>query len=195
MQKIGRILLVQVQPESIKVGKPERYDSTRLLVVERLLLSEPGVVGVTDDGEYVLDVHNATHPRTKSRGDNGFSLGFTSYYNSMRSRFGEHVVDACAGENILVETDRMYTLAELQSGLAIQQQASGDCILLTNIEAVVPCLPFSIYAANRPLAPDEVKATLQFLMHGRRGFLAELKDKARQVSVCTGDVLFRVDTR
>ena len=190
MQKIGRILLVQIQPESIKVGRPERYDPTRLLVVEQLILTEAGVVGVTRTGERIIDVHNAHHPCTKSRGDNGFSLGLTSYYDSMRSHFGKHIVDGCAGENILVATDTMYALAELQGGLAIQQQATGEFIFLTDIEAVVPCLPFSTYAAQRPLAHEEVKATLQFLMHGRRGFLAELADKGQVVSVCAGDVLF-----
>lgn len=192
MHKIGPIIQIQIQPDSIKVGKPERYDPTRLLVVDELVLSEPGVMGVTHEGQHIIDIHNANHPKTKSRGDNGFSIGFTSHYKSMRSRFGKHIADACAGENILVETESMFSLDDLQNGLAIQQIRTGEYIFLTDIQPVVPCLPFSTYAANRPLAPYEVKETLQFLMDGRRGFLAELVDKSKTVSVCTGDVLYRV---
>ena len=192
MHKIGPIIQIQIQPTSIKVGKPECYDPTGLLIVDELLLSEPGVVGVTLDGQYIVDVHNVNHPNTKSRGDNGFSLGFTSHYESMRSRFGSHIADAYAGENILVETDRMFSLADLQIGLAIQQAQTGEYIFLTDIQPIVPCLPFSTYAANRPLAPSEVKETLQFLMYGRRGFLAELADKSKTVAVRTGDVLYRI---
>ncbi len=192
MHKIGTIIHIQIQPASIKVGKPERYDPTRLLVVGELLLSQPGVVGVTHDGQHIVDVHNANHPNTKSRGDNGFSLGFTSHYESIRSRFGPHIADACAGENILVETDTMFSLTDLQNGLAIQQARTGEYTFLTDIQPVVPCLPFSAYAANMPLASSEVKETLQFLMGGRRGFLAELVDKDETVSVHTGDVLYRM---
>ncbi len=192
MQKIGRILLIQVQPESIKAGKPELYDPTRLLVVDELLLSQPGVIGVTKDGRQIVDVHNANHPHTKSRGDNGFSIGFTSHYESMRSHFGAHIADACAGENILVETNRMFASTDLQGGLAIEQVRTGEFIFLTDIEPVVPCLPFSTYAMNRPLEQHEVKGTLQFLMDGRRGFLAELVDKGKTVSVHVGDVLYKL---
>ena len=192
MHKIGPIIQMQIQPASIKVGKPECYDPTRLLVVDELLLSEPGVVGVTHDDQRIVDVHNANHPKTKSRGDNGFSIGFTSHYESMRSHFGKHIADACAGENILVETDSIYSLDDLQNGLAIQQIRTGEYIVLTNIQPVVPCLPFSTYAANRSLAPHEVKETLQFLMDGRRGFLAELINKTKTVSVQPGDILYRV---
>ena len=192
MQKIGSIIQIQIQPASIKVGQPERYDPTRLLVVNELLLSQAGVVGVTDDGQHIVDVHNANHPETKSRGDNGFSIGFTSHYESMRHRFGKHIANACAGENILVQTDTMFSLADLQNGVAILQTRTDEYIFLIDIQPVVPCLPFSNYAANRLLAPSEVKETLQFLMHGRRGFLAELMDKSKTVSVRTGDVLYKI---
>ncbi len=192
MHKIGSIIQIQIQPISLKVGRPERYDPSRLLIVDELLLSQSGVLGVTHDGKHIIDIHNANHPATKSRGDNGFSIGFTSHYESMRSRFGEHVLNACAGENILVETNTMFSLADLQQGLAIQQARTGEYIVLTDIQPVVPCLPFATYAAHRPLATAEAKETLQFLMYGRRGFLAELVDKSKTVSVCTGDILYKV---
>ncbi len=191
MQKIGRIVFVQIQPASIKVGKPERYDPTRLLRVNELLLSQPGVVGVTKDGRHIIDVHNELHPQTKSRGDNGFSLGFTSHYASLRSRFGQHLVDGCAGENIIVETDRMHGLDELQAGLAIQQEQTGEFIPLFHVGTIFPCLPFSSYAAQRTLTATDAKETLQFLMGGRRGFLAELVHREQTVTVRAGDVLYK----
>ena len=191
MQEIGRIVFVQIQPASIKVGKPERYDPTRLLKVENLLLSQSGVVGVTQEGRHIIDVHNELHPQTKSRGDNGFSLGFTSHYASLRSRFGQHLVDGCAGENIIVEADRMYSLDELQAGLAIQQAQTGEFILLTHVGPIFPCLPFSSYAAQRTLTSTDAKETLQFLMDGRRGFLAELVHREQTVTVQAGDALYK----
>ncbi|GAC1392065.1 MAG: hypothetical protein NVS4B11_07730 [Ktedonobacteraceae bacterium] len=192
MQNIGRIILLQIQPASIKVGESEYYDPTQLLIVDELLLSQPGVIGVTSDGQHIIDIHNANHPHSKSRGDNGFSIGFTSHYDAMRSRFGEHLVDGCAGENITIETDRTYQLADLRDGLAIQQVRTGAFIFLTDVASVIPCLPFSNYASQRTLAPYKVKETLQFLMHGRRGFLAELMDKGQTASVRAGDMLFRM---
>jgi len=192
MQEIGRIVFVQIQPASIKVGEPKRYDPTRLLVVDELLLSQAGVVGVTEDGRHIIDVHNEQHPQTKSRGDNGFSIGFTSHYDSMRTRFGNSIVDGCAGENIIVEADKMYAPDELQAGLAIQQAQTGKFIMLTRVEDIVPCLPFSSYAAQKTLASNEVKVALQFLMHGRRGFLAELTNREQTVPVRAGDVLFKL---
>ena len=191
MQEIGRIVFVQIQPASIKVGKPERYDPTRLLRVEELLLSRTGVVGITKDNRHIIDVHNELHPQSKSRGDNGFSIGFTSHYDSLRSRFGQHLVDGCAGENILVAADRMYSLDELQVGLAIRQVQTGEFVPLTLVEAIVPCLPFSSYAARRVLTSTDAKETLQFLMHGRRGFLAELVHSEQTISIKVGDVLYK----
>ena len=192
MYKIGQIIHIQIQPTSIKVGPSERYDPTRLLVVDELLLSQPGVVGVTHEGQHAVDVHNAHHPETKSRGDNGFSIGFTSHYESMRHRFGDHIANAYAGENILVETNTLFSPDDLKNGLVILQAQTGNTVFLTDIRPILPCLPFSSYAANKPLASFEVKDALQFLMDGKRGFLAELVDKSTTVSVHTGDMLYKL---
>ena len=192
MQKIGRIVFVQIQPKSLKAGKPERYDPTGLLVVNELSLSQTGVIGVTEDGRHVIDIHNELHPETKSRGDNGFSFGLSSHYASMRTRFGAHMVDGCAGENVFVEADKMYTLDELQIGLALQQERTGEFIILSQVEDIVPCLPFSCFAARKTLASNEAKETLQFLMYGRRGFLAELAHREQTIAVRAGDVLFKL---
>jgi len=191
MYKIGRIKQVQVQQSSLKVGSPEYYDPTPLLVVDHILVSTSGTVGVTADDRHIIDVHNANHPGSRNRGDNSLSLGFTSHYASMRSRFGLHLVDGCAGENILIETDKMYSFGELKHGLAVQKASTDEIIYLTNIEIAAPCVPFSQYAAKEqmPLSNEQTKEVLQFLHYGRRGFYAELADAQQEVSVQAGDIL------
>jgi hypothetical protein len=105
MRELGPIIRLQVQRDSIKSGgKPfERYTPEPNLVSVRVLrLDADGVYGIDDRGDVVPDVHNATHPHTKFRGDNGLSIGFTGHYAAMRARFDQHLVDGIAGENMLV---------------------------------------------------------------------------------------------
>ncbi|HLI08832.1 MAG TPA: hypothetical protein VKV40_19880 [Ktedonobacteraceae bacterium] len=178
MQEIGKIKQVQVQRSSLKAGqKPERYyDPTPLLVVEQLRLSPAGVIGITAEGDEIIDVHNADHPQSKNREDNGVSIGFSSHYESIRAQYGDHLWDGCAGENILIEVERgrIFTLSDLGNQIAILAQATGEFVYLTDLQVAAPCVEFSRFAANfgMPLPPEEQKATLQFLHEGRRGFYA-----------------------
>src|SRR4051812_414160 len=108
MRPLGEIVKLQTQVESLKVGGAplRRYDPSALRQVAALSLSQDGVQGWTEDGQPVSDVHNLTHPVSKNRGgSNGISICFSSHYAAMRTRFGEHVVDGIAGENILVALD------------------------------------------------------------------------------------------
>jgi hypothetical protein len=75
MREIGRIKLVQVQRASLKAGeRPYRYfDPTPLLVVDGLLLSPGGVVGLTADGDRVVDVHHVEHPASSCRSSKTWS--------------------------------------------------------------------------------------------------------------------------
>src|SRR4051812_40755371 len=116
MQEIGLIKLVQLQRSSLKQGqRPQRYyDPAPLLVVDRLLLAPPGISAVSVNGEPIIDIHHADHPETKnSQGKNGISFGFTSHYRAMRECYGAHLPDGCAGENILIESDRVWSLDKL----------------------------------------------------------------------------------
>src|SRR5690349_18726061 len=116
MREIGRIKQIQIQRASLKQGqRPHRYyDPAPLLVVERLRLAPGGVSAASAQGEPIVDIHNASHPETKHRQSlNGISIGFTSHYRAMRERYGAHLADGIAGENILVESDRMWSLDEL----------------------------------------------------------------------------------
>ena len=196
MQEIGKIKQVQVQLSSLKAGqKPNRYyDPTPLLVVEQLRLSARGVVGITADGNEIMDVHNADHPNSKNREDNGVSLGFTSHYQSIRDSYGDHLWDGCAGENILIEAERIFTLPDLGSRVAIMSQTTGQFIYLSNLQVAAPCVEFSQFAANfgMPLAGEQLKAALQFLHEGRRGFYATVTGYSEQngAIIQAGDKVF-----
>jgi hypothetical protein len=196
MHEIGTIKLIQVQRSSLKAGeRPYRYyDPTPLLVVEGLLVSPDGVVGLAADGERVVDVHNAEHPATKNqRRLNGISVGFTSHYQAMRERFGPHLSDGCAGENILVEAERSFALGDLGEQLAIET-ADGKLVYLTNLLVAAPCVEFSQFAASQGerVPPEALKAALQFLDAGMRGFYALPAGDSANAIVRAGDRMFVV---
>jgi hypothetical protein len=198
-QEIGRIKHVQVQRASLKAGeRPYRYyDPTPLLAVDGLRLLPGGVVGLGAGGEQLIDVHNTEHPASKNqRGLNGISIGFTSHYQAMRERCGAHLTDGIAGENILVESDRAFTLADLGQRLAIQT-AAGALLYLEALIVAAPCIEFSQFASGlgERLPPEALKTTLQFLDSGRRGFYATLAGAPADVVVRAGDRVYVADER
>jgi len=193
MIELGVIKLVQVQRASLKLGqKPnKRYDPAPLLEVDSLELSADGVVGLMADGGRIVDVHNARHPDSKNQGNNGISIGFTSHYRAMRSKFGAHMTDGIAGENIVIEADRRFQLADLGERLVIVNPASGQKITLQVLMVAAPCEPFSKFAAGRDLAAEEMKETLQFLHDGQRGFHITPVDEGAQWVAQAGDTVYR----
>src|SRR5258707_9544271 len=195
MREIGRVKLVQVQPTPLKIRERPNayYDPSPLLVVDTLLVSPYGAIGVTAEGGHITDIHHAQHQATRnSHGKNDLSVGFTSHYAAMRARFGQHLVDGCAGENILVDTDRTFTLADVAGGLAIQNPDTGQIVYLTQLKIDAPCVEFSQYAASygMPLPPQELQAALQFLHNGRRGFYARLAEHQNSGSARANDRVF-----
>jgi hypothetical protein len=197
LHEIGRVKQVQVQRSSLKVGEPSHvyYDPSPLLVVARLQVTPHGAIGVTAAGEEVMDIHHVHHPHTKNaRGKRDLSIGFTSHYAAMRDRFGEWFRQGCAGENILVETQRPYTLADLREGLAIESQHTGEILYLGSLKVAAPCVEFSQYAANfgMTMPPQELKETLQFLNDGQRGFYVKLAATHMQGGIEAGDRVYSV---
>lgn len=198
MREIGRIKQVQIQRSSLKPGErlSKYYDPSPLLLVESLEMTPDGVFGITINGKQVMDVHHIDHPTSHNHdGINGVSLGFTSHYEAMRTQFGEHLVDGCAGENILIETDAIIALNDLGNRIAIQSEETGEFVFLTNLKVAAPCVEFSQYAANHgmPLAAEPLKATLQFLNDGVRGFYATVIAQETFMPVKAGDRVFVVD--
>ena len=185
MHTIGTIVRLQIQRASLKTGdKPDRrYDPAPLLAVDRLQVTPDGVLGaapaaaLSPGGEralidaWIVDVHHRAHPATKNEdGLHGVSVGFTSHYEAMRARFGARLETGCAGENIVVAAGRRFAFADLERGLLIQRQDGEEVVRLRVLQVAHPCRPFTGWALGRLVEPEELKASLQFLDEGMRGF-------------------------
>jgi hypothetical protein len=186
MRFLGTIVRLQVQRSSLKLGeRPNRwYDPSPLLALPSLLVGEAGVVGLTDDGP-IVDVHNAEHPQSKNRGENGVSVGFTGHYRAMRRRFGGHLPDGIAGENVLVETDARVSELDLMNGLLIEA-SDGSNVFLNQLVVAEPCVEFSRYALDDPDAPPDdpgLREALTFLRNGTRGFYAVYRSTPIRIAV------------
>jgi hypothetical protein len=171
---IGTIVRLQIQESSLKVGdKPRRYDPAPLRSVPAISLGPAGVVGLAENGETIVDVHHREHPSSKNRGgENGISLGFTAHYLAMRRRFGQHLVDGIAGENILIEADSPFSVEDLAAGVVVEG-SGGRPLQLRPVIVAAPCVEFSRYALKFPdgARPDAtVTEALRFLDAGMRGF-------------------------
>jgi hypothetical protein len=170
---VGTVVGLQVQTATLKTGeKPWRvYDPSPLRPVARLRLTPDGVVGIADDGGEHVDVHHFSHHQTKHEAGREASFGFTSHYAKMRGEYGGRIVAGCAGENVLVETDRVWRLEDFERGLAFQSAATGEVAPLDAIIVADPCVEFSRFSLGNPAAPpQDVKPVLQFLGEGTRGY-------------------------
>jgi hypothetical protein len=177
MRTIGTVSRLQIQRSSLKTGeKPNRvYDPAPLLAVPRLSVTPDGVLGAGADGGWIVDVHHRDHPETKNEDLlHGVSLGFTSHYAAMRDHFGDRIVVGCAGENIIVAADRTFTYDDLAAGVAIVATDGPERVRLKVLQVAHPCRPFTGWAIGgkdgERVEPDVLKAHLQFLDGGTRGF-------------------------
>lgn len=186
--EIGRVVRLQIQRNSLKAGErpAQYYDPAPIQPVESFLVTANGVTIDDPDGE-VLDVHHALHPQTKNRTlTNSVSIGFTSHYARMRARFGLHLHNGIAGENILVETSRDFDLAGVEHGFVIEG-TDGRRVPLGMVSIAHPCVEFSRFALDdRQADPRVVSDVLRFLDNGVRGFYA-LVDSETPLRVEVGD--------
>jgi hypothetical protein len=176
MRELGRIVRLQIQRASLKTGeKPTRtYDPAPLLSVDRLLIGPDGALGQGPDGSWLVDVHHRAHPRTKNEdGAHGVSLGFTSHYARMRDRFGDRITLGCAGENIIVETERSVPLEDLERGVVLLSPDGLELARLEVLQVAHPCRPFSGWALGGMMESAALKETLQFLEGGTRGYYCQ----------------------
>jgi len=195
LRDIGSVARLQIQRSSLKIGqKPHRvYDTSPLLSVEQLSVSPGGVIALLPDNRTAIDVHNTRHPHSQNAGPNGVSIGFTPNYAGMRERFGDHMTDGCAGENILIETGESLELSDLERGVMIRCSAAGADLRLGDILVAQPCVEFSRYTLRMPEAEKgspEIKETLQFLEHGTRGFYATPSNHGEPLVVSIGDRVY-----
>jgi len=173
MRELGRVVGLQVQTGSLKLGeRPNRvYDPGPLLGVTELLLTPRGAAGATAHGEVVLDVHHADHSASKAEPGREVSFGFTGHYAKMQERFGARLTPGCAGENILVEADRVHHLEDFIRGLAFRSTSTGALLRLAAVSIAEPCVEFSRFSLGGPEAsPQDLKPVLQFLGQGLRGY-------------------------
>lgn len=190
---LGRVINVQVQKSSLKIGDGRRkhFDPAPLRAGQALRVEHDTVHAVAGEHSW-LDVHCAAHPESRNRGNGDMlSIGFTGHYEVMRERFGAHLCNAVAGENILVEHDGVLQLADLERGLRLVG-ADGRTLDFHRIEVAHPCVEFSRWCLADDEAPGlAVKETLQFLDGGLRGFYCFIDDGLPQ-EIRVGDQLFAV---
>lgn len=190
---IGTVVRLQVQVESLKVqgATREQYEPAGLRCVSTLRVDEGGVTGCDESGEALLDCHHRDHLHSKNRdGSNGISIGFTGHYALMRERFGDHLSDGIAGENIVVQVAGRVSPDTAARGFCIVP-ADGPDIMLEEVFAAEPCVPFTRFALR--VAPDArsdraVKEGLAFLREGTRGYYASYR--GRPATVRLGDRLY-----
>jgi hypothetical protein len=177
MFELGPISRLQIQNGVLKAGSKDApfYDPRFIVSAPALRLSAEGAVALLEGGQEVIDIHHAQHPQTRNTGQNPLSVGFTSHYAAMRERFGEHLTTGVAGENLIVDYGQRVTWDELGRKVAIHSAKRGDVALFEVVKVVAPCREFSGFCAQRPLEGEELKATLQFLHAGQRGFMLVLR--------------------
>jgi len=197
MRALGKVKLVQLQPSGLIIQTPSGYfyDASRRVEVDSLLITPKGIEATTPGGEYVLDIHHLEHPDKAYDDDDLVSIGFTSHYQAMRDRFGEHMVDGIAGENIIIEYDQEVWVEDLGQHITIENSETGHKTFLELVCFAAPCDEFSHFAAQsqeKRLPAAELKAALQFLNNGRRGFLLVLKAGQEDATVQPGDSVFGI---
>lgn len=199
---IGPIIRLQVQRTRLKTGqKPTaRYSLKHIEAVDALNLTPNGAVALREDRE-IVDIHNLTHPYNRSQDRRRtVSVGFTSHYERMISRFGSHLTVGSAGETIIVKALRTYALDELARGLIILSDSGEERCRLSDVSVIHPCREFSLFALGREdVGAATLKETLQFLDGGTRGFCCAVAaaDPARDnnkrgIRVVLGDLLAAV---
>lgn len=191
MELIGSVVRLQVQRSRLKPGPAATrvYDPSPLLEVTELDVGPRGVVGVTESGP-VVDVHHADHPDSRNRRlANGISLLPRAHYVFLRERFGAHVVDGVAGESVLLDAATPWDAAG-PAGTLLVETTDGEHLELADAVGIPPCIEFSRWCLRRPVGPvdDEVRATMQLLDDGARGYYAAPQGSAR---IETGARLFR----
>ncbi len=197
MQLLGKIVLLQIQTEPMKTGSgaDRIYRTKPLRQINALRITDKGVFGLTNDDQEVMDVHHVDHRASRNRGGaNGLSFNFTGHYESMRQRFGEHIEDGFAAENILIARDGVLppeTFASEQ--VVIESATTGEQIRLIDVFDAAPCEPFARFAVGEKEHGADLKATLQFLDNGRRGFYATLPRRQQNAVIRMGDKVYVVD--
>jgi hypothetical protein len=201
VRQLGQVNLVQLQPNGLIIETPDKtptgyfYDTSRLVQVDRLVITPLGIEATIPGGEHVLDIHHINHPDKAYDDDDLVCVGFTSHYDAMRAYLGEHMVNGIAGENIIIEYSEEIWPDDLSQQLGIENQDTGEMAILEMVSFAAPCVEFSQFCAKSQyerIAADQLKEILQFLGNGRRGFLLVLSKMHDVITVRPDDKVFVV---
>ncbi len=197
MDSLGRVKLVQLQPSGLIIETPSGYfyDASRRVEVDHMHITSKGIEATTPEGEHVLDIHHIDHPDKAYDNNDLICIGFTSHYDAMRARFGEHMVDGIAGENIIIDYGQEVWPEDLGKQIVIESTVTEQRTLLDVVCFAAPCDEFSHFAARSQqerLPAVELKSTLEFLNNGRRGFLLVMSEGQETATVQPGDKVYRV---
>jgi hypothetical protein len=195
MEILGTVQAIQIQPMPLKTGEGAQrtYSPTQILPVAQLWVTPAGIMGITADGTEIMDVHHVQHPQTRFTAHNSLSFGFAHHYPALRARFGEHLTDGAAGENIRLTAAPQLDETRLSGArLAFRSAANGSLIEFTEVRVAVPCEPFSRFCNGGRSTAAEMKSALQFLDGGRRGYYATVASAAAAGFVTIGDTLVRL---
>lgn len=185
-----RIVRLQVQREPMKIGRAplRRYEPAALVPVTSLLAGPRGVSGVTGDGQEVLDVHHQDHPSSRDRkGRAGILFLGTGDYLTLRSRYGDHVVDGIAGETVLL--DAPAGLAGLDLPAVVTVQTAGGAFELHDVRPADPCVEFSRFCLRQEpseVVDGAVRQALIDLDGGARGYRSVA---ATSGTIAVGDII------
>jgi hypothetical protein len=197
-RELGVVKLVQLQPNGLIIKREGDYyyDVSRRVGVDQLLITGKGIEATTSEGEIVLDIHHLDHPDKEYDDDDLVCIGFTSHYDRMRERFGEHMVYGSAGENIIIDSPEEIWLEDLGPKVAFENQDTGELLVLKDVQVAQPCEEFSHFAAqsqDKRMPAEELNEILKFLGKGRRGFLMVLEKSRISGIVRPGDKVFVVE--
>jgi hypothetical protein len=99
--------------------------------------------------------------------------------------------------HIIIQAEKEIWPEELGQRIGFESSETGDITFLDVVKFAAPCEEFSHFAAqsqHQRLPAAELKATLQFLGNGRRGYLLVLSDGQEPVIVQPQDRVFVIDT-
>lgn len=170
------IVRLQVQRSPLKPGKTPRrwYDPAPLQQVVALEMTADGAVGITADGERILDVHHRHHPQSRDpKGRGGISVMGLGDYRELRERYGPQMADGIAGESVLVNADPGLAGGDYPDSARLH--GAGGPLVLQDFRVADPCVEFTRFCLGLPAdSPVDVdlRATLAALGDGARGYRA-----------------------
>ena len=167
---IGRVVKLQVQRDRLRRGN--EYSLKHLVEVSALRLTPDGVIGF-DGVSWVVDCHHRSHPSAVPyKPERVLSIGFSSHYEHMWRMF-EPIPFGAAGENLIVQTDRLIRLEDVKHGVRIE--ASTGTTSIRSAAVAEPCVAFTRLVTGRPDArAADIVQERNCLRRGIRGFVLAL---------------------